>query len=129
VGLEIRAADEDEVDELRDFFRWLRDDEDGPELVRLEQDTAGSGGAMGALEFIDVVLTQTVALGGLAAQYAAWRRSRLGRSGGAGFTFTRPSDGLSIDVRGGSEDEVRRLVAFLAEPAASAPDDGNPSVG
>lgn len=119
--LEIRAVDEDEAAELRDFFRWLRDDEAGPEQIRLESRAAG--GAMGATEVIDLVLTHSVAVANLAMVYGTWRRSR-GRRPSAGFTFTRPSDGLSVTVEDGSDESVRRLLAVLATPPP--PPDGGP---
>lgn len=109
---------------LRELYRWLRDDEDGPDEVRLatlpaddDAELTESDGAMGPLEVIDVVLTQTVAVANLAVVYAGWRRSRRPRPTG-GFTFTRPSDGLTVTVEGGSEEAVRELLAVLAAPPA-----------
>ncbi|HEY3477939.1 MAG TPA: hypothetical protein VGL02_03485 [Streptomyces sp.] len=119
--LEIHAEDEEQAAELRDFYRWLRDDEDGPERVTLAHRTGEATGAMGALEIIEVVLTQSAAAANLAMQYASWRRARGAGGGGTatgpGFTFRR-ADGLSVTVEGGSDDDVRRLLALLA----AAPD-------
>jgi membrane-associated two-gene conflict system component 1 (EACC1) len=122
VRLEIRVVDEDETPELRDFYRWLRDDEAGPDQIRLETRTGTVTGAMGGLEVIDLVLTQSVAVANLAMVYATWRRSR-GRRPSAGFTFTRLSDGLSVTVEDGSDESVRRLLAVLATPPG--PETGN----
>ncbi|WP_329133404.1 hypothetical protein OG552_15830 [Streptomyces sp. NBC_01476] len=116
--LQIRAVGADGQDEIADFHRWLRQDEDGPEEMRLVSRT--SGGSMGAVAVIDLVLTHAVALTNLGMLYANWRRAR-NSSGGARFTFTRPSDGLSVAVDDGSEESVRRLMAFLSAPEP-APD-------
>jgi membrane-associated two-gene conflict system component 1 (EACC1) len=125
--VEIRAADEDGAGALRDFFRWLRDDEEGPDDVALTHDATGHPGAMGALEVVQVVLAQSTALAGLAMQYASWRRSRSGTRGGAAFTFTRPSDGVTVTVEGGTDDDVRRALAVLAAPPATPPAPGDGS--
>lgn len=134
--LEIRAADEDDAGELRDFYRWLRDDEDGPEQIRLEarnEDRPGDKpgakpgerrGTMGGVEVIDLVLTQAVAAANLAMVYATWRRARPRRPS-AGFTFTRTSDGLSVTVEDGSDESVRRLLAVLAAPPLPDADNGS----
>ncbi|MEE4543841.1 hypothetical protein V2S66_17920 [Streptomyces sp. V4-01] len=124
--LEIRAADSEDGAALRDFYRWLRQDDDGPEQVGLAPDAAGPTGAMGAMEVVEVVLTQSFALATLTMQYAGWRRSTAARPPTAGFTFTRASDGLSVTVAGGSDDEVRRVMALLAD-APPPPDSGGPN--
>jgi hypothetical protein len=114
--VEIRAQGEDGSAVLQDFFRWLREDEDGPDGVRLRRDPAADPGVMGAGEVIQIVLAQSTALASLAMQYVSWRRSRTDAHGGAGFTFTRASDGLSVTVERGSDDDVRRLMSALAPP-------------
>ncbi|WP_405583435.1 hypothetical protein [Streptomyces sp. NBC_01190] len=121
--VEIRATNEDGVPALYDFFRWLRDDQDGPGDVRLANAAAGRPGAMGALEVIQVVLSQSTAMVSLAMQYVSWRHSRGGGRHGAEFTFARASDGLTVAVQGGTDDDVRRMLALLAvppEPPSSA---------
>lgn len=112
--LQIRMSDGD-GSELKDLYRWLRDDEDGPDEVRLDNDPTPGG--MGGLEFVDVIVTQAVAVGNLALAYASWRGARC-RSA-ARFTFTRPSDGVTITVDNASQETVRRLAEVLSEPDAA----------
>ncbi|BBA97869.1 hypothetical protein RVR_3821 [Actinacidiphila reveromycinica] len=119
--VEIRAADDDGVPALLDFFRWLRDDDAGPEVVRLENAADGRPGAMGALEAVQVVLADATALASLAAQYGSWRRARTAGRRGVAFTFSRPSDGLSVTVDNGTDDEVRRIMAALVAPQEPPP--------
>ena len=113
--VEIYVADEHGGDELRDFFRWLTEDEDGPEQARLGT-RAGGGpdGAMGLQDVIDLVLTQGTAIANLAMVYANWRDSRGDRPM-PGLTFTRASDGLAVTVSGGSEEAVRQVLTVLAQ--------------
>lgn len=126
--VEIRATNDDEVPALHDFFRWLRDDQDGPESVRLENAATGRPGAMGALEVIQVVLAESTTIASLAMQYVSWRRSRAGGGRGAGFTFTRASDGLSVTVENGTDDEVRRVLAVLAALPEPPPEPDQPAL-
>ncbi|KRV48324.1 hypothetical protein AQ490_25250 [Wenjunlia vitaminophila] len=107
--LRISVLDADDTDALRDFFRWLRQDDDAPTDVRLV--TESSPGAMGALDVINVTLTHGVGLANFALVYAGWRRARRSR---AVLTFTRASDGLSVTVEDGSEQAVRLLVDALS---------------
>jgi Effector Associated Constant Component 1 len=129
VRVEIRAVaegdGEGDGDELRDFFRWLTEDEDGPEQVRLRV-LAGSpaDGAMGPQEIIDLVLTHGVALANLALMYVNWRGARGARPT-SGLTFTRASDGLSVTVSGGSEEAVRQVLALLAQVPPVGPGSGS----
>lgn len=140
--VEIRAAGEDGGDELRDFFRWLEQDEDGPEQLRLETRSAGGAdGAMGPEQVIDLVLNQGVALANFALAYVTWRGTRREQPTD-GFTFRRASDGLTVTVNGGSEEAVRQVLTVLAQapvlppvpllpptPAAGSPPGVRPSPG
>jgi hypothetical protein len=121
VRLRIAAAGEDASAALRELCDWLRADEDGPGDVRLSTRAGGVAGAMGPAEVIDLVLTHGESIANLAVVYAGWRMSRVHRPPAAGFTFTRESDGLSVTVEGGSEEDVRRLLTVLAEAPAVAP--------
>ncbi|MFJ7209607.1 hypothetical protein ACIQWR_39505 [Streptomyces sp. NPDC098789] len=118
----IGVADADEAAELRDLYRWLRADEDGPDEVRLSAEPAP--GAMGGLEVINVVVTHAMGVANLALAYAGWRSARRSR---AALTFTRAGDGISVTVENGSDEAVRGLIAALSEthpneaPAHEAP--------
>ncbi len=113
--VEIRAAGEDGGDELRDFFGWLTQNEDGPEQLRLEtRSTGGADGEMGPEQVIDLMLTQGVALANFALAYVTWRGTRREQPAD-GFTFRRASDGLTVTVNGGSEEAVRQVLTVLAQ--------------
>ncbi|AWZ04040.1 MULTISPECIES: hypothetical protein [unclassified Streptomyces] len=115
--LTIGVSDTDEAAELRDLFRWLRADEDGPDEVWLSGEPP-TGSMGGGLEVVNVVLTHTMAVANFALAYATWRRARRGR---AALTFTRASDGVSVTLENGSDEAVRALIAALSEPPAAAP--------
>jgi hypothetical protein len=99
------------------LYAWLRAD---PALARQTRVTAGLPGPdqLGALEIIDVVLTQTTAVASLALAVADWRRSRPGRTS---TTITRP-DGTSMTVEGPPEQTASAVERFLAGDGS---DDGN----
>lgn len=106
------TAPEDSAD-LRDFYRWLGNEEEAPGAMRLASQPV-PGGMSGGLDVIDIVLTHSVGVANLALAYAGWRRARRSR---AALTFTRASDGLTVTVDEGSEAAVRQLVqALTAEP-------------
>ncbi|MFK0259310.1 hypothetical protein [Streptomyces sp. NPDC090445] len=113
----IGVADPEESAAVRDFFRWLRSEDEPPGELRLAARRA-PGSMSGGLDVINVVLTQSVALGNLALAYAGWRRARRSR---AAVTFTRASDGLSVTVEDGSEETVQRLVQALTPDPVSVP--------
>ncbi|MER5935363.1 hypothetical protein [Streptomyces sp. NPDC002054] len=113
----------EESADLRDFFRWLRNEEEPPGEIRLVSEPV-PGAMSGGLDIIDIVLTHTVGMANLALAYAGWRRARRSR---AALTFTRASDGLSVTVEEGSEDTVRQLLqALSAEPPCGPPDGATP---
>jgi Effector Associated Constant Component 1 len=59
------------------FFRWLTRDREMRRHAEVSLADAGSAGEMGALDLINVVLTQSVGLLSLAVAYAGWRDSRV----------------------------------------------------
>lgn len=99
------------------LYAWLRAD---AALARQARVTAGLPGPdrLGALEIIDVVLTQATATASLALAVAGWRRSRPGRTS---TTITRP-DGTSMTVEGPPEQTALAVERFLAGDGS---DDGN----
>ncbi|MEU4269978.1 hypothetical protein [Streptomyces sp. NPDC026092] len=115
--LTVGVADPDETAALRDFYRWLRNEEEPPGEARLGA-VPVPGAMSGGLDVIDLVLTHSTGLASLALAFAGWRRARRSR---AAFTVTRASDGLSVTVEDGSEEAVRKLLQALAEQPTAAP--------
>ncbi|MEU5976857.1 hypothetical protein [Streptomyces sp. NPDC047315] len=115
--LTIEVSDPEEGPALRDLFRWLRDDEDLPGEVSLAA-VPVPGAMSGGLDVVNVVLTHSLGAANLALAYVGWRAARRSR---AVLTFTRPSDGLTVTVDGGSDEAVRRLVDVLSAPPTLPP--------
>lgn len=115
--LTIEVSDPEEGPALRDLFRWLRDDEDLPGEVSLAA-LPVPGTMSGGLDVVNVVLTHSFGAANLALAYVGWRAARRSR---AVLTFTRPSDGLTVTVDGGSDEAVRRLVDALSAPPTLPP--------
>ncbi|MDQ0913521.1 hypothetical protein QFZ22_009593 [Streptomyces canus] len=94
---------------LTDLYRWFRQD---GELRRQAQarlrPVRQTGGFIGAVEVIELVVGQGIAVANLAIAYATWRQARALQ---APVTIT--VDGMSITVRDGSEESVRRIVELL----------------
>ncbi|MGP3975087.1 effector-associated constant component EACC1 [Streptomyces sp. 8N114] len=113
----------DDATAVADLYQWLRDDPDvrrhaEPSLVHIP----GDGTAMGALEVINLVLQQGFAAANLGLAYAAWRAARP-----TAPPLAVEVDGRRITVRGGSEEEVARLVRALTgtDEDRSQDEDGN----
>ncbi|MFI5915987.1 hypothetical protein [Dactylosporangium sp. NPDC051541] len=73
--VDITTADADAADELNSLFGWLQRDEEltaTAEVSRSSQET----GYLGALDVINVVLTQGVAIANFIMVYRNWRDSR-----------------------------------------------------
>lgn len=101
------AADNTDLD---GFYQWLRDDTDvvrNAEVTCLN-DPDGSG-HMGALEIVNVVLSNSTALASLALAYASWRRAKGADSGPMKFSRA----GTSVVVVTGSHADVQRIVEDL----------------
>ncbi|MEV7420887.1 hypothetical protein [Streptomyces sp. NPDC089919] len=113
--LVIGVVDPEESAAVRDFYRWLCQEDEPPGRFELtSRPVPGSMG--GGLDVINLALTHAVAVGNLALAYAGWRRARRSR---AVLTVTRPSDGLTVTVEDGSPETVQRLLSALtAEPPA-----------
>ncbi|MFD4142815.1 MULTISPECIES: hypothetical protein [unclassified Streptomyces] len=93
-----------------DLYRWLRSDSDLRRTADVALRTRGVSGAMGAVEIINIVLTQGIAALNLAVTYASWR---VARPAAPAVTIDFP--GGSITVRDGGEETVRRIVEALRE--------------
>ncbi|MFF0159804.1 hypothetical protein ACFYRY_20045 [Streptomyces sp. NPDC005263] len=107
--VQIKVVEDDGNTTLTDLYRWFRQDDDlrRHAEVRLRPPRQ-TGGFMGALEVIDLVLSQGFAAANLALAYAAWR---AGRPAAPPVTIT--IDGVSVTVRDGSEESVRQIVELL----------------
>ncbi|MFH8616051.1 hypothetical protein ACH4E8_13395 [Streptomyces sp. NPDC017979] len=121
--LTIEVLDPDDGPVLRDLFRWLRDDEDVHAEVSLTAEPV-PGAMSGGLDIVNVVLTHSIGAANLALAYAGWRTARRSR---AVLTFTRPSDGLTVTVDGGSDEAVRALAGFIDD--LTVPPEGAPAPG
>ncbi|MFF8941757.1 hypothetical protein ACF1A5_05635 [Streptomyces sp. NPDC014864] len=114
------AADDSTV--IHDLYYWFRQDEDirRHAEIRLQPPPQASG-TMGAVEIIDMVFNHGFNLANLALGYATWRATRP-----AAPPVTITVDDVSVTLRNGSEDEVRRIVNLLrpASPAGSTEDSG-----
>ncbi|WTW99209.1 hypothetical protein OG216_40305 [Streptomycetaceae bacterium NBC_01309] len=115
--LDITIEHPDAEYELRSLQAWLAADEllvgTAPDLV---SSRAARDGEMGpALDVLQLVLAGTIGAADLALGIAAWRRAR-----GEPPTVELNQGGLTITLRGATDDDVRRLATFLragdAEP-------------
>ena len=75
--IQVGVVDERDATAISSFFRWLTRDREMRRHAEVSLAHAGSAGEMGALDLINVVLTQSVGLLSLAVAYAAWRDSRV----------------------------------------------------
>ncbi|WP_210590771.1 hypothetical protein [Streptomyces sp. GESEQ-35] len=106
---------------LNDLYRWFRQDTDlrRHAEVRLRP-LRQTGGFMGAAEVVELVIGQGIAAANLAVAYATWRQ---GRAVQAPVTIT--VGGVSVTVRDGSEESVRRIIELLRPGNDAASDGGN----
>jgi len=93
---------------LSDFYQWLCEDLEIVRTAELRPRAAKRTGHMGALELVDVVLSNATALGSLALAYVSWRRAR---PEAPPLTFARNQ--VSVVVVDGSAAEVQRIVNDL----------------
>jgi hypothetical protein len=121
VYIQLSASEgDDEVTQrdVLDFYTWLRRTENVAEhadisLRPAQQDDADADAetdadTMGAVEIIDMALGHGFEALNLALAYATWR---LARPSGPAVTLTTRRG--SVTVRGGSEEEIRRIVTAL----------------
>ncbi|WP_327419623.1 effector-associated constant component EACC1 [Streptomyces sp. NBC_01233] len=94
---------------VTDLYRWLRQDDQlrRDAEVRLLPPSQ-TNGSMNAVEIIELVIGQAVAMANFAVAYAAWRQ---GRRATAPVTITVGE--LSVTVTDGSEEAIRRIVDLL----------------
>ncbi|GIG86939.1 effector-associated constant component EACC1 [Plantactinospora endophytica] len=98
---------------LESLFRWLRETDEVARAANLEMSQSANIGRMGALEIINVTLTNTIAFSAVVMSYAAWRKAH-----GEMAEVTFDINGVSVTVNNASPDTVQRLLA-LAEQRAT----------
>ncbi len=108
-----------EADVLNEFYEWLRSDVAVARSADVGLADADPGsGHMGAADVINIVLSNTVALGSLAIAYASWRKSRSEPPEQApALTFA--VNNVTIVVRDADPETIERLTA-AAEPESAA---------
>lgn len=115
VGVRVRIRPENGA-VATDLFEWLRADRiSGVQAVTADPET------LGALEIVDVVLSQAAAFSSLAVAIASWRQSR---PPAPPVTITRP-DGSTMRIPSGTEVSAEIMREFLAggeESGGAAPD-------
>jgi hypothetical protein len=115
--VEITSSDYPDLQSLHD---WIRHD---PAIARQAEIILCSSGReperQGALDVIDVVLSNATALAALAVSYASWRQARR-----PGSRTTFSSGPHQVSVRDGDTEPARRIVEALpveAAPVEAAP--------
>lgn len=114
--MEIRLEVDDE-ESLRQLYMWLRDDDIRRSVpVRLTPTAPVPGQMGGALEVINALVSNGIALGGLLMAIVAWRESRPRAP-----RVRIERDGTVVELTGSSPEEIRRVVEALApeEPGRS----------
>ncbi|MFD6327719.1 hypothetical protein ACFWOL_34015 [Streptomyces sp. NPDC058442] len=107
VQVSIETGDSGTV--ITDLYRWLRQDDQlrRHAEVRLLPPRQ-TGGFMNAVEIIELVVGQGVAVANFAVAYAVWRQ---GRAATEPVTITVGE--ASVTVTDGSEEAIRRIVDLL----------------
>jgi membrane-associated two-gene conflict system component 1 (EACC1) len=109
--LDITIEHTDREGELRSLKAWLAADEllvgTAPDLVSSRATREGEMGSL--LDVLQLVVGGTIGAADLALGIATWRRSR-----GEPPTVELNQGGFAITLRGGTDDDLRRLAMFLA---------------
>jgi hypothetical protein len=92
---------------LDGFARWL--EEDNYNVVWRSSGTRS--GAQGALDIVDVILSNATAIASLLVSFAAWRGAKHHEQEPR-FTFRRGDVELSIDNP--TDEEIKRVIAALS---------------
>lgn len=101
-----------------DLYEWLRADRiDGVLAEATDPET------LGALEIVNVVLSQAAAFSSLAVAIASWRQSRAPEPR---ITITK-SDGSTLELPSGPGGSADVVLAFLTAPVPPAGGDGGGS--
>ncbi|MGW7572350.1 effector-associated constant component EACC1 [Streptomyces sp. NPDC054765] len=107
--VQVSIETDDSGTTLFDLYGWFRQD---GELRRHAEvrllSPRRTGGFMGAVEVIELVVGQGIAVANLAMAYATWRQ---GRATAGAITITVGE--VSVTVKDGSEESIRRIVELL----------------
>jgi Effector Associated Constant Component 1 len=108
--VEIGFASDGNPEELSSLFRWLARDVELGRAARVLLVPAGApGGEMGALDVINVVLSQATGLASLAVAYEGWRDSRKRSS-----PVTMTANDVIVVLTGGAGEDAARTLRSLA---------------
>ncbi|MFF7046550.1 hypothetical protein ACIP4T_32160 [Streptomyces massasporeus] len=125
--VQLTVAADDGGETLTDLYCWLRQDRELRRHAEVRiQPLRQTGGHMGALEIIELVIAGTAAAAGVgsaAVAFASWRRAR---PRGPEVTFT--VDGTPFTVRD-ADDESWRRISELLQARADASADGSDGDG
>jgi hypothetical protein len=118
MDVRINVGDGTDPDATSNLYRWLAADREVRENAQLSWSRTTETGTLGALDVINVVLGNAIALGSLVVSVANWRASR------ARSPIVRiERDGVPLEVTGGSPEEVEKVVrALLPPPPADGED-------
>jgi hypothetical protein len=117
--MDIAVATNDDGLALESFYHWLTEDEDISRTTHVTAASTPATGRMGALDIVNVTLTQVASFAGLVKAYANWRRAR-----GASAELTFTVNGVSVTVRDASPATVERLLALAEARIQQAQVDG-----
>lgn len=96
-------------DAVLPLYQWLAADPDVQHNTTLSFGNPQQGD-MGALDVINVVLSNTIAFSGLVVAIASWRDSRRGAPG-----VEIEKDGVRVSVADGSPETIRAVIDALSE--------------
>jgi hypothetical protein len=120
------TIDGDDTTATASLFDWLRRDQALTRYGRVNVSTRDAGGAMGALEVVDVTLTHATGIATLWLAFSAWRHSRRSAPH-ARFEV----GGVEILAKDDAPETLaaleRAVHATLPPPAQHQPDVGGPA--
>ncbi|MEU5989023.1 hypothetical protein ABZ806_08600 [Spirillospora sp. NPDC047418] len=115
----LSVADSSDGTEITSLYRWLAQDPDvrRDAKVTIVPGPARPGDMSGALEVVNVVLSNAIAFSGLVVAVAAWIGSRRSSSGPA---VRIERDGVSVTISADSPEAVRDVLRALeGEPGGT----------
>ncbi|MGW2286988.1 effector-associated constant component EACC1 [Streptomyces phaeochromogenes] len=114
--IQIAGATEEDRDTVADLYRWMRQDQDLRQQAQVRL-TASSepAGSMGAMEIIDLILSQGFSALSLTLSYAAWRHAR---PSAPAVTFIVV--GNTVTAADASEETIQRLTQALNAAQANS---------
>jgi hypothetical protein len=116
VFVQLTIAAENDVLATGSLFSWLRKSPLEDDGSTLELRVGGDGSAMGTLDTINILVSNSVSLASLLLAYTAWRQSRR-----AAPTITFTVDSITVTAEDATPATVERITRVLE--AALTPDD------